>query len=221
MKYRQELFAPEDVESGIRYVTSPVSGNTYRLAGGRRPLLALHIGLWLEGVRNFRRETIDPIAFAQDFALNSSVSLALAPQHHDYLEALWNELERTCGQAPLRDVAARIAAIRRAEPTVSVEAALSLAHGMKTKGRTNCLLHSFWQAGLLRYFGVPCCLYIGVWMPMTDAHAWVLAPARSGLVVLGDSVDRVMHYAPTLVFEFGADSADFYLGRNSPVCQGN
>ena len=201
-KYKLYLFAPQDVETGTRYLTSPVSGNTYQLAGGRPPAFPLRVGLWLDGVRNYRCDTIDAVAGLRDFTPSTAPFPVLTPQQADYLDSLWQDLERSIDSTPLRRLATCIATIRPVD-CVSRAAALHLAHGLRGKGPTNCLLHSFWQAALLRRFGVPCTLLIGLWMPMEDAHAWVVAPVAGGDVVLGDNVDRVMHYAPTLAFAFG------------------
>lgn len=204
MKIR--MFAPQDLESGDRFLTSPFSGDTYRLRDGISPDLAARLGLWLDGVRRWSAESIDPLVGACDYVPTSSAIPAIDQRHLDRIERIWDLVSIAVGKKSLRWIAKRVAI--RGEQVQDVAAAdvLHLAHALRRKTRTNCLPHSFWQAGLLSYFGLPSTLHVGLWLPTKEAHAWVMAPTTDNPhvpCVIGDSMDFVMHYAPTISIEFG------------------
>jgi hypothetical protein len=65
----------------------------------------------------------------------------------------------------------------------------------------NCLEHSFWVAAMLGSMRIACELYLGSWIPTSNAHAWVVARIDGGVLV-DDDVERIVHYAPMLRLEF-------------------
>ncbi len=200
------LFAPCDLETGDRFLTAPVSGNTYRLRGGDKLDITTRAALWLDGVRRWRDVTLDPLEGASEHPPAAPLSRALSDRHSPILDEIWSCAALAEGRVPLHRLASRMGVSRSPSGDVSRREALHFAHALRIKTSRNCLPHSFWQAGLLRHFGVPSVLYVGVWMPTTEAHAWVMAASPDDpreLCVLGDSIDRVALYAPTMRFEFG------------------
>ena len=198
--------APRDTASGDLYLTSPNSGRTYLVAGGKPPVFLLRLGLLLDGLSDWRSQTLDPLMEAADYVAPAGDLPVLSEAHQHRLDIVWSRIQSRIQTEPLRHIGEWVDRSLRAEIGLPRQAALHLAHLLRRKGPDDCLPYSFWQVALLHYFGVPCTLLVGVWIPMAAAHAWVMAHDETGrLVVLGDTIDRVMHYAPTLVFEF--DSA--------------
>lgn len=203
-----QVFAPEDPESGDRYVTSPLSGTTYVLPHGRPDSFLTRAGLWLDGLRSWSIETVDPVADAIDYQASAPLP-SLPLELRSQLDAAWAQLQSKISGTSLLRLAKLVDTHRALEAKTPKHLALDIAHESRLKSRTNCLLHSFWQVYVLRRSSLPCTLYVGVWMPMREAHAWVMTPTNGDShrpAVIGDSIDRVMHYAPTLAFSFGGSS---------------
>jgi hypothetical protein len=198
------LYAPEDIETGDRFVTSPRSGATYRLAKDRIRL-ATRCALWLDGIRGYRAETIDPVVAACDFSSAAVCLPDISADERRFLDEEWARIEFEASTRSLQHIAGRIARISRHRGCRARNEAIAITHAYRAKRDTNCLPHSFWQAAVLRRYGVECTLLVGIWIPMNEAHAWIMAqhrPDDAPSIVVGDCIDKVMHYAPTLAFDF-------------------
>ena len=107
-----QLFAPCDLETGDKFLTSPVSGNTYRLRGGAKLDIATRAALWLDGVRRWRDVTLDPLEGASEYAAVTPLPQVLSDSHSHALGQIWSCAALAEGSVPLHRLAGRIGCSR-------------------------------------------------------------------------------------------------------------
>ena len=189
-------FAPVDFETGERYLVSPTSGRLlvvpeeyWERADWKARFLKNEGVITVENYSSWSnlkdlRATTDAVEISIPFHFYVAYRLAQLAAKFIPLRSYINFIDRL----PVKN------------ERLSINVLKTLLNRISGYKQASCLVRSLTQAFLLKINGYPLDIHIGVWLPTTRMHAWVCVESENQMLLVDDTVDKISHYQPAVIF---------------------